>query len=153
MSALPSRACAFPGCSKLNCKEHGRKRLYRELDKRRGTSNERGYDRDHQKLRILCFVRDGWKCVDCGWEPEIVTDFKRFELGTVPVDRVLDDLRRALNSGERHLHADHQIPIQVRPDLRLDLDNLKTRCDKCHNRKTMNELRASLKTFCSPTLF
>ena len=142
MSALPSRACAFPGCSKLNCKEHGRKRLYRERDKRRGTSNERGYDASHRKLRILAFQRDDWKCVDCGWQVPIVADFRRLGLGEPSIQRLLEELAQALNSGERHLHADHQIPIQLRPDLRLDLDNLKTRCDKCHNRKTMNELRA-----------
>jgi hypothetical protein len=27
----------------------------------------------------------------------------------------------------------------VRPDLRLDLDNLRTRCNTCHSAKTMRE--------------
>ena len=33
---------------------------------------------------------------------------------------MLDELRQRLKRGERHLHADHQIPITVRPDLRLE---------------------------------
>jgi 5-methylcytosine-specific restriction endonuclease McrA len=37
------------------------------------------------------------------------------------------------------LHADHQIPVVERPDLRLDLDNLRTRCDRCHRAKTVRE--------------
>jgi len=37
------------------------------------------------------------------------------------------------------LHADHQVPIRERPDLRLDLDNLRTRCDRCHLAKTKRE--------------
>jgi hypothetical protein len=32
------------------------------------------------------------------------------------------------------------IPIEERRDLRLDLDNLATRCDQCHNARTMQQL-------------
>ena len=66
-------------------------------------------------------------------------DFRQFELGTPPVEQVLAELRERFSQGERHLHADHQIPIAVRPDLRLDLDNLRTRCNTCHSAKTMRE--------------
>jgi 5-methylcytosine-specific restriction endonuclease McrA len=53
---------------------------------------------------------------------------------------VLDELRRAKLAGERHLHADHVVPIEGRNDpLRLDLDNMQTLCDTCHRRKTMKE--------------
>jgi hypothetical protein len=41
---------------------------------------------------------------------------------------VLAELRERFSQGERHLHADHQLSIAARPDLRLDLDNLRTRC-------------------------
>jgi 5-methylcytosine-specific restriction endonuclease McrA len=88
---------------------------------------------------VSCFQRDAWRCVDCGWEPDIVADCRRFELGDPPFYKVLDELRQRLNRGEQHLHADHQIPIAVRPDLRLALDNLQTLCDRCHNRKTRRE--------------
>jgi 5-methylcytosine-specific restriction endonuclease McrA len=77
--------------------------------------------------------------VDCGWEPNVVADFRRFELGPPPVARVLAELRERFSQGEKHLHADHQIPIEVRPDLRLVLDNLQTRCNSCHGAKTMRE--------------
>jgi hypothetical protein len=92
-----------------------------------GSSAERGYDADHRRL-----LRDGWRCADCGWAPEIVEQFRRLGLGAPPTDRVLAELRHRHNRGERHLHADHQVPIVQRPDLRLDLDNLRTRCDRCH---------------------
>ena len=66
-------------------------------------------------------------------------DFRQFELGPPPVEQVLAELRERFSQGERHLDADHQIPIKVRQDLRLDLDNLRTRCNACHSAKTMRE--------------
>jgi 5-methylcytosine-specific restriction enzyme A len=144
--AQPNRIlhpCSMPGCPELTlggpCQVH-RRQQQRGHDMRRGTPTERGYDADHRRLRILCFQRDRWRCVDCGWEPVIVADFRRFELGDPPTDRILAELRDRHNRKERHLHADHQIPISERPDLRLDLDNLRTRCDGCHNAKTMREV-------------
>jgi uncharacterized protein YjhX (UPF0386 family) len=143
--AQPNRIlhpCSMPGCPELTlggpCQVH-RRQQQRGHDMRRGTPTERGYDADHRRLRILCFRRDGWRCVDCGWEPDIIRDFRRFELGDPPTDHVLAELRGRHNGKARHLHADHQIPIAERPDLRLDLANLRTRCDGCHNAKTMRE--------------
>jgi 5-methylcytosine-specific restriction enzyme A len=135
--------CAHPGCPRLvsgapRCPEH-QLATARAIDQARGTSTERGYDADHRRLRILCFERDCWRCWDCGWEPDVVADCRRFDLGNPPTDLVLAELRDRHNRGERHLHADHQIPIEERPDLRLDLDNLRTRCDRCHSAKTNRE--------------
>ena len=143
MASLPKRPCNWPGCKALcdgdaYCPEHRRRQ-----DERRGTSAERGYDADHRRLRVLCFQRDEWRCVDCGWEPNIVADFRRFGMGTPPVEPVLTELRQRFSLGERHLHADHQIPIAIRPDLRLDLGNMRTRCNTCHSAKTLKEMRAS----------
>jgi 5-methylcytosine-specific restriction endonuclease McrA len=143
MASLPKRPCHWPGCKALcdeeaYCAEHRR-----QQDERRGTSAERGYDADHRRLRVLCFQRDEWRCTDCGFEPTIVADFRRFGMGTPPVEPVLTELRQRFSLGERHLHADHQIPITVRPDLRLDLDNMRTRCNSCHSAKTLKEMRAS----------
>lgn len=45
----------------------------------------------------------------------VVADFRRFELGPPPVEQVLAELRERFSQGEKHLHADHQIPIEVRP--------------------------------------
>ena len=140
------RPCTTPGCPELTpggpCELHRRARQ-REHDERRGSSRDRGYDADHRRLRVLCFQRDCWRCVDCGWEPDIVADFRRFDLGDPPTDRVLAELRDRHNRRERHLHADHQLPIEDRPDLRLDLDNLRTRCDGCHRAKTVHETRGT----------
>src|ERR1035437_1624221 len=86
------RPCTTPGCPELTpggpCEQHRRARQ-REHDERRGTIVERGYDADHRRLRVLCFQRDGWRCVDCGWEPDIVADFRRYGLGDPPTERVL----------------------------------------------------------------
>jgi 5-methylcytosine-specific restriction enzyme A len=136
------RPCSTSGCPELThggpCEQHRRARQ-REHDKRRGTSTERGYDAIHCRLRILCFQRDEWRCVDCGWEPDIVKQCRELGLDPPPADQIVEELRRAFARGERHLHADHEIPIADRPDLRLDLDNLRTRCDGCHRAKTRRE--------------
>jgi 5-methylcytosine-specific restriction endonuclease McrA len=124
-------------------------RNFRLQDARTGTSAERGYDADHRRLRVLCFIRDEWRCVDCGWEPNVVNDFRRFELGPPAVAQVLAELRERFSQGEKQLHADHQIPIEVRPDLRLSLDNLRIRCNGCHSAKTMREsIRPSRNLVC-----
>jgi 5-methylcytosine-specific restriction endonuclease McrA len=150
MPSLPKHPCNSPGCRTLcdaesYCPDHRRQTRQRR-DERRGTSAERGYDASHRRLRILCFIRDEWKCVDCGWEPNVVTDFRQFDLGPPPVEQVLAELLERFNIGERHLHADHQIPIADRPDLRLSLENLRTRCNACHSAKTMRESVNSIQT-------
>jgi 5-methylcytosine-specific restriction endonuclease McrA len=146
MASAPRRSCSSPGCVALcddgtYCPAHKRS-ARRQQDHDRGTPNERGYDGAHRRLRLLCFQRDQWRCVDCGWEPDVVADCRRFELDDPHVGKVLDELRQRLNRGERHLHADHELPIAVRPDLRLVLTNLQTLCDRCHNRKTRLETAA-----------
>jgi 5-methylcytosine-specific restriction endonuclease McrA len=142
MPSAIQRPCNSPGCPQLTnggpCNNHRRTRQ-REHDERRGTSSDRGYDAGHRRLRVLCFARDGWRCVDCEWEPEIVRVFRDLGLEAPSSHLVLEDLRRAFAHGQRHLHADHQIPVSERPDLRLDLDNLRTRCDACHRAKTRRE--------------
>ena len=134
--------CSTPGCGELgaggSCELH-RRRRQREDDDRRGSSTERGYDASHRRLRIVCFERDSWRCVDCDWEPDIIRDCREAGLESPPTAEVLTELRARFARGDRHLHADHEIPIEVRPDLRLDLDNLRTRCDGCHRAKTMRE--------------
>ena len=134
MPALPLKPCTAYGCRELT--SHGRCPAHPDPQLKRGKTAERGYDADHRRLRILCFQRDGWRCVDCGWEPELVRLFREAGLEAPPAAHVIDELRQAFNRGDRHLHADHQVPIEDRPDLRLVLDNLRTRCDQCHNRKT-----------------
>ena len=148
MPSLPRRPCAYPGgCPNLagegsnKCAAH-RRALNAEQDGRRSNPTVRGYGAEHKRMRLLCFARDAWRCVDCGWEPAIVSDFRHFNLGLPPAFEVLAELKRAFRNGARHLHADHQIPIAENPELRLHLDNLKTRCNSCHNSKTMRETHA-----------
>ena len=134
MPTLPLKPCVQFGCRELTadgrCPAHQHQQLPRV---------KRGYDKDHRHLRILCFERDRWRCVDCGWEPDLVRLFREAGMEAPPTFQIVQDLRMAFHRGERHLHADHQIPIEVRPDLRLVLGNLRTRCDRCHNRKTARE--------------
>jgi HNH endonuclease len=79
---------------------------------------------------------------DCGWQPDIVREAVEYGLDEPPQDAILEWLRVSFNRGGRHLHADHQIPIDQRPDLRRDLDNMRSRCDQCHSAKTLRELNA-----------
>jgi hypothetical protein len=102
VSNIPLRPCSTSECPALTSR--GRCTMHRrESDALRGSSAERRYDADHRRLRILCFVRDGWRCGDCGWEPEIVEQFRRWGLGAPPRDLVLAELRHRHNRGERHL--------------------------------------------------
>ena len=103
----------------------------------RGTSTEQCYDRTHRRMRIQCFERDRWTCIDCGWQPRIVETWAR--LGTnrlPPTPAILAELRQRYNARQTHLQADHIVPIEQRPDLRSTLSNYATRCSRCHARKT-----------------
>jgi 5-methylcytosine-specific restriction enzyme A len=147
---LPKRSCSTPGCGKLTdkgprCVSCQRKNS-RQQDARRASPWKRGYNDDHNRLRVLCFQRDGWRCVDCGWEPDIVRDARVYELDDPSTDDVLAALRSAYRRGGQHLHGDHDTPIEQRPDLRLDLDNYRTRCNRCHSAKTMRETQGNQST-------
>lgn len=131
MPNLAKRPCSV--CGQLGCTVHQRDYSYR------GKTAARGYDAPHKRLKVLCHIRDEWRCVDCGWEPEIVKDFRESGLPAPSTEAVLRSLRIAFAKGERHLHADHQIPIEQAEYLRLDLDNYKTRCNVCHASKTARE--------------
>jgi hypothetical protein len=135
--------CGVAATGESRCEEHARKhrtvsqQLY---DSQRGTAVERGYDSDHQRLQVLCFQRDDWRCCTCGWEPDVMCDCRLAGIDAPPAEVVLEELRLAKNVSQRHLHADHVVPITGRDDpRRLDLGNLQTLCDWCHRRKTMKE--------------
>lgn len=102
-------------------------------------STARGYDADWQHVRIACFERDHWRCADCGWEPETVRLCRQTGIPLPDAKVLLAELRAAYRQRGRHLHADHEVPINLRPELRLDLKNVKTRCNVCHNAKTARE--------------
>jgi hypothetical protein len=72
----------------------------------------RGYcDPKHKAWRLAVLLRDGYTCQHCG---------------------------RACGA-KREAHADHVIPVTVRPDLRYEVDNGRCLCHGCHSRRTMND--------------
>lgn len=143
MPSLPKRSCSSPGCR--NSASRGSKcDACRQVSnstrdgQRRGTA-ERGYDEAHRRMRILAFQRDEWRCLDCGWRPQILVECEEYGLDEPPQSVILDFLRIAYNRGERHLAGDHAIPIEQHPELRLDLGNYRTLCNACHQLKCVRE--------------
>jgi 5-methylcytosine-specific restriction endonuclease McrA len=134
------RACS--GCGQAvdgacpTCTRQKQKRY----DASRGTSTQRGYDKHWRVTRVQALERDRWTCVDCGWKPDIVEMYERLGIPELPPAKaVLEELRVRKLRNERHLHGDHVRTIDERPDLRLTLDNIATRCDRCHAIKTAKE--------------
>lgn len=68
---------------------------------------------EYKEWRLVVYRRDNWTCVFCGVK---CTGAKA-------------------NRGEVIIHADHIKPFAEHPELRFDIDNGRTLCDKCH-RKT-----------------
>jgi 5-methylcytosine-specific restriction protein A len=77
----------------------------RPYDRWRGSPASRGYDADWRRVRLEALERDKHLCQDC-LEREVLT------LAT-----------------EVH----HKIPIEIAPELRLELDNLRSLCKPCHS--------------------
>ena len=145
MGLRPKRPCSAPSCPNLldageasqlcaSCRG--------TYDEQRGSSSVRGYDGRFGRLRIICLVRDRWRCQKCDWEPDIVRLSREYELPDLPpAEKVLEELRNRAVDGERHLQVDHVIPISQAPELRLELGNLQVLCDACHRTKTLAENR------------
>lgn len=146
MPNAPLKQCAEYHCPALvqsgRCPQH-QKAKYKRQDANRGTPTERGYGPAHQILRVQCFIRDGWRCVECDWEPELVRVCRENDLPTPAPATLLAILRERYNAGQRHLHADHIRTIREAPELARDLGNMATMCDKCHRRKSRNEMMES----------
>ena len=66
-----------------------------------------------KRVRLEALRRDHWMCRDC---------MDRFEAGYGI-------------KPNRATMVHHVIPLEERPDLALDLDNLRSLCDECHNRR------------------
>lgn len=107
-------------------------------DQHRGTSTERGYDASWRALRVQGLIRDGWTCQRCGWQPTPVRLAVAYGQ-EIPVQPTLRYLAAEQQAGRKHLHVDHIVPIEQRPELRLVLANLQTLCNACHSAKTMVE--------------
>jgi 5-methylcytosine-specific restriction protein A len=78
----------------------------------RPNAYRRGYcDSRHFAWRQAVLLRDNWQCRECG----------------------------AICGRSRQAHADHVIPVVVRPDLRYDVANGQCLCHSCHSRKTATD--------------
>jgi 5-methylcytosine-specific restriction protein A len=115
MPYAPRKPCAAMGCGALvgsgtrYCEAHQRAK-YREIDRARGTTTQRGYDGTWQKLRLAFLAAHPLcECDDCG----------AGRIRLTPADVV-----------------DHIVPIAKRPDLRLDWSNLRAMAKACHDRHT-----------------
>ena len=109
-----------------------------QTERVRGTSTDRGYDTSWRVVRVHAITRDAFRCVSCGWEPEMVRLAKAMGQ-PIPVVATLRVLTALQQAGERHLHVDHIQAIDARPDLRLDISNLRTLCNVCHNSRTAHD--------------
>lgn len=64
-----------------------------------------------KRLRGVALMRDAGMCCDC---------MEKFNVGLI-------------TAPSRATMVHHIIPIEERPDLALDLNNLRSLCDRCHN--------------------
>ena len=113
--AIPKR-CGFRGCPKTTrgryCDEHAP--LARQFyDRRRGSSTERGYDSDWER------VAEQRRSLDCGLCQRCL------ERDLVVASQIVD----------------HIIPIHVRPGWRLEIGNTQVLCFDCHTVKTSEDTR------------
>lgn len=112
MANLPLPGCRQPGCperqspGKRYCEQHERER-WRELDRDRGSSTERGYGHDWRKFRDW-FLTVNPLCMDCR------------------------DAGRLKPASEVH----HIVKVQDDPTLRLVAANCRSLCTPCHAART-----------------
>ena len=108
------KRCGYPGCPRTTrqryCDEHLpiARRYY---DARRGTTKQRRYDSDWERIAQQRRDLDCYLCQDC----------------------LKEGLIRASNL------VDHILPIHIRPDWRLEIDNTQVLCRDCHTRKTSTD--------------
>jgi len=114
MPAKLKKRCGYRGCPNVTteryCDEHLRL-MRRESDRRRGSTTERGYDGDWERLAEQRRELDGYLCQAC-----------------------LLDQRLTVSK-----LVDHIYPIHVRPDWRLEIANTQVLCRPCHTRKTSED--------------
>jgi 5-methylcytosine-specific restriction protein A len=113
MAELAPRPCTWPGCGELVA-AGGACPLHRQAqERRRGKTAERGYDGDHRRLRAAV-------------------------LGEFPVCQL-----RIVCDGAVATDLDHIIPIERRPDLRLERSNVQSSCGPCNVAKAHRKARKS----------
>ncbi|MEW6169799.1 MAG: HNH endonuclease [Pseudomonadota bacterium] len=114
MPLAAPRPCTYPGCTQLvksgsRCAKHVAK-VRREVDERRGTARERGYDTAWQKAREG-FLRAHPLCVEC------------------------DRAGRAVPATV----VDHIVPHRGDRTAFWDRSNWQPLCKRCHDAKTARE--------------
>lgn len=138
---MPSRLCSYAGGRCPNdalpgglCEKHATVRKSRDAEL------QKHYGRQHRKLRIQCFERDGWTCKRCGWKPKAILDWEelqQFSKFPFPSSESLQQQMTAeYRKGRRILEAHHLQDVETRPDLAADLSNYQTLCDACHAAET-----------------
>lgn len=104
MPRKPAVVCAQ--CGRTSCTEHGRKLR----DKERGTRQQRGYDAQWQKLRLIVLAEE-------------------------PLCRFCKEEGRTTAATD----VDHIEPISSAPHKRLERSNLRSLCHECHSRHTATQ--------------
>jgi 5-methylcytosine-specific restriction protein A len=115
-SRIPTR-CSHPDCpatvrGQRFCDQH-RGTASRWSDQRRGTAAERGYDHDWAQVADERRRLDDHLCQPC-----------------------LNEQRLTASRT-----VDHIVPVHVRPDWRLEINNTQVLCDGCHRAKTNADTR------------
>ena len=111
MPMRAARPCGHPGCRGTAaigsfCNSHAvSARATRPYDAWRGSSRERGYDRDWALVRVQALERDSYECQECK--------------------------QRGVLKRATEVH--HIVPIRRAPWLRLVLTNLISLCKECHS--------------------
>lgn len=110
MPNKPLHLCYKPNCSNLTreryCETH--KQEINKYNKERTDKDyvRFYYSKEWQQLRMLVLKRDGYLCVSCRSK------------GIVKLAEMVH----------------HKIPIKIDYNKRLDLDNLESLCEACHNK-------------------
>jgi len=127
MPSRPLKPCNKIGCTNLTrdryCDQHKHLAEQRQRDKQRDKHYDK-YKRNQQarafyhskeweRIRLAVLSRDNFLCQECLKNKRIT----------------------------RAVIADHIVPLLVAWDKRLDMSNLQSLCQSCHNRKTAEDKR------------
>ncbi|UYL94103.1 HNH endonuclease [Geobacillus phage vB_GthS_PK5.1] len=127
MPSRPLKPCNKIGCTNLTrdryCDQHKHLAEQRQRDKQRDKHYDKYkrnqqarafyHSREWERTRLAVLARDNFLCQECLKNKRIT----------------------------RAVIADHIVPLLVAWDKRLDMSNLQSLCQSCHNRKTAEDKR------------